>query len=355
MRVLVCTVRHHPEDARVLHRQIRAMLDAGHSVTYAAPFRAWHVTPWRQLTPVDVPRAGGRGALSVLRAVRRALAEHVPYCDVLLLHDPELTVALPRAARRKAVVVDVHEAPAGFGLPGAMSRYVRARAGRRHRLVLASPEYRAEFGDGHPVVPDVPEVSAVPPAEPDDRRVVHVGRLSAAGGALEVIEMAGRLADKGVAVELIGGADPRVRPALRAAQRSGALRWYGFVPYDRAMRIAEGAMAGLALPPGSGHAPQGVPVKVMDYMAHGIPVVASAVPAVAELVGDERCGLVVPPGDVEAALAAVLRLRDEKGLRARLGRRAYETARERFDGAAEGDRFVRMLEEAAGVREPARA
>ena len=33
MRVLVCTVVHNPADARILHRQIRALLDAGHEVT----------------------------------------------------------------------------------------------------------------------------------------------------------------------------------------------------------------------------------------------------------------------------------------------------------------------------------
>ena len=44
MRVVVCTVVHHPADARILHRQIRALLDAGHQVTYIAPFRACDVT-----------------------------------------------------------------------------------------------------------------------------------------------------------------------------------------------------------------------------------------------------------------------------------------------------------------------
>ena len=38
MRVLICTVVHHPADARIYHRQIRALLEAGHQVTYIAPF-----------------------------------------------------------------------------------------------------------------------------------------------------------------------------------------------------------------------------------------------------------------------------------------------------------------------------
>ena len=37
MRVVVCTVVHHPADARIFYREIRALLDAGHDVTYIAP------------------------------------------------------------------------------------------------------------------------------------------------------------------------------------------------------------------------------------------------------------------------------------------------------------------------------
>jgi hypothetical protein len=38
MHVVVCTVVHHPADARIYFREIRALLDAGHRVTYIAPW-----------------------------------------------------------------------------------------------------------------------------------------------------------------------------------------------------------------------------------------------------------------------------------------------------------------------------
>ncbi|HJY99477.1 MAG TPA: hypothetical protein VJ305_02070 [Streptosporangiaceae bacterium] len=40
MRVVVCTIVHHPADARIYHRQIRALLEAGHQVIYIAPVQA---------------------------------------------------------------------------------------------------------------------------------------------------------------------------------------------------------------------------------------------------------------------------------------------------------------------------
>lgn len=342
MRVCVCTVVCHPEDARILHRQIRALLEAGHEVTYIAPFRFFNVTPWRNLSPVDVPLASGRRRLSALRAARKALSEHAAYADLVLLHDPELMVSLPRQVRRRTVVLDVHENPtATWLLPRPVLRYLEERSERKYRLLLAEESHRARFREDHPVVPNMTYVSDTPPGEPDDRRVVYVGRLSVSRGAIEMIELAAELHADGIATELIGPADPEIRPRLRDAQRAGVLRWYGFVPNDRALRIAEGAMAGLALLSDHPRYEGAVPAKVMEYMAHGIPVITTPV---AEFVEPSGAGIVVPFGDVGAAAAAIRKLREDAKLRAAMGRQGYETARAQFQWPAHAERFVAQLE-----------
>ncbi|MEU5883221.1 glycosyltransferase family 4 protein [Spirillospora sp. NPDC047279] len=351
MRVCVCTIARHPEDARILHRQIRALLDAGHEVTYIAPFRACNVTPWRKISPVDVPASTGRRRAAALRAAHRALAEHAAYADLVLLHDPVLLVSLPRAVRRRPVVWDVREdTAAALGpLLRPFARRLESRGERRHRLLLAEEGLGAHFRGSHPVVPDTTYVADTPPAAPAGGRAVYVGRLSADRGAGDMIELARRLAAEGVMVELIGPADPEVRPALRAAQREGILRWYGFVPNDRALRIAEGATAGLALLRDGTRA---VPAKVMEYMAHGIPVITTPNPAAAEVVKDS--GIVVPFGDAGAAADAVLRLSGDAALRAQLGKNGHETAREHFQWSADAERFVAHLETWAGRTAPLR-
>ncbi|MEU9016376.1 glycosyltransferase [Actinomadura sp. NPDC048394] len=360
MRICVCTVVHHPEDARILHRQIRALLDAGHEVTYIAPFRACNVTPWREVSPVDVPRATGRHRLRALRAARRALAEHAGYADVILLHDPELVVSLPRETRGRTVVWDVHEDTAAAltakdWVPGPVRpvlrpavRRLERRGERRLKLLLAEEGYRARFRGDHPVVPNTTYVSDLPPGPPDDRRAVYVGNLSVARGALDMIEMARLLAHEGITVELIGSADPDVRPALREAQRTGVLRWYGFVPNDRALRIAEGAMAGLALLHDEPNYRHSMPTKVVEYMARGVPVITTPNPPAVDIVDPAGCGLVVPFGDPAAAAAAVLKLRDDPDLRVGMGERGYAAARARFHWPVHAERFVAQLEAWAG-------
>ncbi|GAA0966402.1 glycosyltransferase [Actinocorallia libanotica] len=311
MRVCVCTVGRHPEDARILHRQIRALLERGHHVTYLAPFGAHHAVPWPELTPVDLPRLSDR--FRALRHARRALAEHAPHSDLVLLHDPELALVAPR---RTPVVMD---GPAG---PRRLPRL------------------------DHPTLTPVP---ARPPRGPDDPRVVHLGRLTRHGGAEEVVAVARALAAHGVATELVGPADAQVRPLLRAAQREGVLRWYGFVPNDRALRIVSGATAGLSLTRERRALP---PTKVLEYLAHGVPVVSTPEPASSFLLEETGAGRIVR--DPAAAVREVLRLRSLPGERAEMARRGHEAARARFDWAEQAPVFVARLEGlAAAGRWPA--
>ncbi|GAA0338043.1 glycosyltransferase [Actinoallomurus spadix] len=360
MRIFVCTVVHHPEDARILHRQIRALLDAGHDVTYVAPFRACNVTPWPEVDPLDVPRATGRNRLHALRRARRVLAAHAKDADLLLLHDPELLLAVPRRLRSRTVW-DVHEdtaaalgakgwlpAPLRVPLRFAVHR-VERRAERRLKLLLAEEGYRDRFRRPHPVVPNTTHVPELPPAPPGDDRIIYVGQLSFARGVNDLIELARLVHADGITLDLVGGADADVRPLLRDAQREGLLRWYGFVPNDRALRLAEGALAGLSLLHDTPNYRHSMPTKVVEYMARGIPVVSTPNPIAARIVEEAGCGLVVPYEDPAATAAAVRRLRDDAELRREMGKRGHEAARARFHWPEQGRLFVAQLEEWAGV------
>jgi glycosyltransferase involved in cell wall biosynthesis len=66
------------------------------------------------------------------------------------------------------------------------------------------------------------------------------------------------------------------------------------------------------------------PLKVYEYMAAALPVVASRVGQLATLIEHEVTGLLCPPGDVAALAATLERLRIDPGLRIRLGDAARE-------------------------------
>ena len=76
---------------------------------------------------------------------------------------------------------------------------------------------------------------------------------------------------------------------------------------------------------------EGLPVSVLEAMAAGLPVVASAVGGVAELVLDGETGVLVRPGDPEALAAALGPLLADPALRRRLGDAGRARAEAVFD------------------------
>jgi len=87
---------------------------------------------------------------------------------------------------------------------------------------------------------------------------------------------------------------------------------------------------------------EGLGLVFLEAMAAGLPVVATNVSAVPEVVVDGETGLLVPPGDPEALARALERLALDEELRVRLGRAGRERVRERFG-------LERMIEETLSV------
>jgi glycosyltransferase involved in cell wall biosynthesis len=85
---------------------------------------------------------------------------------------------------------------------------------------------------------------------------------------------------------------------------------------------------------------EGLPRAVLQAMAAGVPVVATAVDGTPEVVEHERTGLLVPAADPEAAAAAVVRLAREPGL----ARRCVENARSRLGREFDAREMVRALD-----------
>ncbi len=319
MHVVVCTVVHHPADARIFYREIQALLDAGHDVTYIAPHgeSAAAVRDESQGQSQDqaelrteggVPCASSpfparpAGAGRARCAPRRtAMAEQAAGADLLLVHDPELLLVLPPKGKRPPTVWDVHEDTAAAlttkaWLPDWL-RPVAAGAGQAGRAAgraqpapdpgrarLQRPlRGRAPGGTQHDVRPGQRR-----PRPSGPRRVVYVGWISPDRGSAEMVELGRLLQPHGIAVELIGQADAAARAHIEAG--GDAVHWHGFVPNADALRLVEGALAGLSLLRDEENFRHSMPTKVAEYMGRGVPVVTTPLPLAVELVeaGDVR-------------------------------------------------------------------
>lgn len=365
LRVLVMTVVHHPQDTRILVRQISALVDAGHQVTYAAPFSAQGVTAPAGVHAVDLPRSSGRQRLAAVRAARRTVRELAARHDVVLIHDPELVFSVA-GVTDVPVVWDVHEDTAAavsykdwipVGLDRAVAAGVRMMerwAERRLDLLLAEAGYRDRFRLPHPVVPNSTLVAVDAPAA-GTGRVVCVSTLTRARGALDLIEVGRLLRPAGIVLDLIGPAAPDVIEELRRADIDGDVRWYGRLPHEDVMERMRGATAGLSLLHNERNYRHSHPTKVFEYLAQGLPVVATPLPLVVEVVERHEVGILVPFRDPEAAAAAVIDLNANDEGRISMGRNGIAAVRSEHNWADDAPLFVAAIEEAARRRSRGRA
>jgi glycosyltransferase involved in cell wall biosynthesis len=270
--------------------------------------------------PANLRRAPWKALLlpafmaSFAAAARRAAAE----ADVVHAH--WLPSGVPALATGKPFVLQL------WGSDVELARRAPALfrpVVRRARVVVCASEALADAArslgarDVRVIPPgvEIPE-SVGPPDEPP--RVLFVGRLSEEKGILEFLA-----ATEGMPRVIVG--DGPLRTQVPEA--------IGFVPprelgpyYERAAVVCVPSRR------------EGYGMVARETMAHGRPVVATAVGGLVGAVEDEVTGLVVPPRDVAALQAAIARLLGDAELRERLGASARESAAVRWgkDVATQG-------------------
>jgi glycosyltransferase involved in cell wall biosynthesis len=246
-----------------------------------------------------------------VRALRRA------DCD--LVHAHWLLSGLVAVLAGKPFVITLHGSiTAGrfsdFELARRHPRFVGAIL-RRARLVICVSQSLAEAARacGATDVRVIPNGIVIPEEVGDEAapaEVLYAGRLSREKGIAELAAACGGM-------NLVVAGDGPLRPLVPQA--------LGFLsPPDLAKRYRSAAV--VVCPSHT----EGFGVVCAEAMAHGKPVVATAVDALKELVHHGRTGLVVDVGDVSGLRTAVEQLLRSPDLRRRLGAAARAEASARF-------------------------
>jgi glycosyltransferase involved in cell wall biosynthesis len=160
--------------------------------------------------------------------------------------------------------------------------------------------------------------------------LLSIGRLEPMKGFAVLIAAVAELVRAGEPLRLTIVGDGPQRAALEAlAARelpAGAFAFTGALGApDVTRRLAEADI--FCLPSFA----EGVPVVLMEAMASGLPVIATQIMGIPELVRDGESGLLVPPGRPEPLAAAIRRLAREPELRAAYSKAGRATVEGSFD------------------------
>ena len=278
---------------------------------------------------IDAGASSGRLA-RMTKAPRRVLEAALKQAaDVYHLHDPELLTIAPALRRTGAkVIFDAHEdlplqisAKPYIPVPlrGVASRV--AALGERllirsvDHVVGATPWITEKFqrhGLKATWVANYAEsgcTGAVRGYDQRPNRVSYVGAITRRRGAVEMIE-ALSLCRENVRLGLAGRfQEPGLQEDVEARPGWASVDYLGFVGREGVLGELASSRAGLVTIHPTRIDMESLPVKLFEYMAAGIPVVASSIPHWVEIVDGNGCGICVDPkspAEIAAALDSLI-------------------------------------------------
>ena len=181
--------------------------------------------------------------------------------------------------------------------------------------------------------------------------VIYVGKLDERKGVSTLVRAVAKL--EGCRAAVVGGDAEQVAAYAELARglgvEAGAIEWAGQVEPSAIGGWYRRARVGVCpLPAGRCAIAERYtsPMKVLEMMSAGVPIVASDLPSIRELLRDGETALLVPPDDPTALAEAVRRLGRDPGLAEALARRAGEAVKA-YDWSRRAVRLRELLDAVA--------
>lgn len=173
----------------------------------------------------------------------------------------------------------------------------------------------------------LPSGTSIPSAAPvhDENRdldIFYAGKLERRKGVMDLIMAMRHLRE--YRVHIAGGAEDEVADLRRQAQLcevQSQVSLLGFVQPGRVKSLYARARVGVCpLPSGESEVSERFtsPLKLLDMMAWGVPVVASNIPSIRQIAEDGKTALLVPPNDERALAQAIRHLLENRPFALRL-------------------------------------
>lgn len=364
-RVCILTTVHPLFDTRIFHKQAKTLAGAGYEVILVAQHEGDVEVEGIRIRGLRRPQNRLERMLGLTwRAFRSARRERA---DVYHFHDPELLLAglLLKLTTRAKVIYDVHEdvpeqVLTKHWIPRVLRRPAAAAVGLGEKLlawgmdavVVATEGIAERFVRLAPlVIRNYPLLSMLScPASKEwarsPRRLIYVGGISWRRGAFEMVRALGYVARSSeVELTLVGKFEHAdLEGQLAALSGWQHVRTTGWLyPEDVYQRLREGDIGLVCLHPVPRYM-VALPVKLFEYMAAGLPVIASDFPLWKEIVEGNQCGLCANPLDPQAIATAVEYLIAHPDEARRMGENGRQAVEEKYNWERESEKLLALYD-----------
>jgi len=354
-KICILSGREHPKNERFYFKIGRTLRSWGYDITIVS---RWELPPddmgikFKKFKRSKVPIYGK--ITTVTGLIKVGMAEDA---DIYQVHngDSSLLAAvvikfLKRIKGRKVkLVYDADEYWPGYQadlFPKPLKPIVRWLATQWEHLAFnysdavltANPIQRGRFlvwdrGKNMEVIYSYQPKSLIPKEFPQKDRnlVVYTGKISMERDMDFVFSLPERIENiKLLVMGMPSGTKAATRlqellDSLSPAARS-RLEFPGMLPYEESVKRIERALIGIIpyLPYSENNVLAGPPLKLFQFLANGVAIVAYDLPEIRRFLLMTGAGVLVPPGDREAFAKAIQQLLDDPEKAIAMGRRGYE-------------------------------
>jgi glycosyltransferase involved in cell wall biosynthesis len=353
------TTVHPAGDVRIFHKECRSLQAAGHRVTLLAANAKSATIEGVEIIGIPVEFSGRFGRM---RKVSKVLFQKAIELDAAVyhFHDPEfLKYALKLRKLGKHVIYDVHEdVPrqilAKFWIPKLMrgvisrsfERFENRVSAQLSYICTATPHIRDRFLKLNPNTIDInnfprlDELAEVSPYESKEQAVCYIGGMTEVRGILELI---GAVAEGDYTLHLAGTFAPEtLREKAMDSAGWARVEEHGFLDRDGVRSVLKRSKVGaVTLHPTINYV-DALPVKMFEYMAAGIAVLASDFPLWKAIVEENECGVCVDPLNSAAIGKAIQKLLSDDEKAALMGQNGRKAVEEKYNWAIEEAKLLKV-------------
>ncbi|NLW44483.1 MAG: glycosyltransferase family 4 protein [Syntrophomonadaceae bacterium] len=273
--------------------------------------------------------------------------------DIYHFHDPEL-LGLGKKLKKQGfrVIYDSHEdTPRQILAKEWMPRFARKvvsmlferyenRCVRMYdAIIVPTPHLKERFSRLHNSVwevcnfPSLEDISYSGERYSNSNPGCYIGELTYTRGIRQIAEATHKV---GIRLNLCGVFHSKGLER-ELSEKYDNIQYMGFLGRKEISRVLSTSSMGFVTLFDTPNDANSYPIKLFEYMAAGIPVVASDFPVYKEVVEGNNCGICVDPRNIDAICAAINKIRDNKAYADELRNNGYRAVVERYNWESQAE------------------
>jgi glycosyltransferase involved in cell wall biosynthesis len=353
-RVCHITTVHPARDTRIFYKECKSLAKAGYDVRLIAINGDSFIEDGVEV--IGVPCKYSGRIMRFFKASRAAYRKALEIeADIYHFHDPEfLPWAVRLIKKGKKVVYDVHEdlprqmlskywifKPIRRFLSWIAGRFENDYAGKMNAIITVTDHIAGRFSAFHPEVHQVrnypilfsTEHGTGPVVERND--VFYMGSLTPERGITTLVN-AMELVKNNIRLNLAGVfGHTQYRSKVTNMKGWNRVNELGFADRVMVADLMKRSFAGLVTLHPIPNYRDALPVKMFEYMAAGLPVIASDFPLWREIIESNHCGICVDPLNPEETAAAIDRLHNDREMAHTMGENGKQAVMEKYNWSTE--------------------